>query len=319
MSEHAAEQLVRLAHAHPGELTVLELGPLTNLALALHLEPRLPTLVRRVVWMGGVIGVAGNIGPEADANAYHDPAAAEFVLRSGFPLTVVPMDVTRHAWVDQDWLATLAAGPHAAARQLAGWMQHYVTFHTQHLGRPGCLLHDPVAAAIAVHPKLATTTDELQVTCLDGPPAIRGATKIDRREHPFGPSYPPRPRSRSFCVLTPPPPCTGCAMTSPLAPALMRPGRVTRPRPRAGSAPPPRRCHRPPHKAAAPPPSTRAPVPDAPRPVEITVAGQHLGQVPPFPQRPEPVTGSAQQHVGLARRPRAASTAASRASAIARA
>src|SRR5205823_2741914 len=80
IEESAAEQLVRLARQFPGELVVLALGPLTNIAVALLLEERLPQLLRHVVVMGGAIETHGNITAEAEANIFHDPEAADLVF-----------------------------------------------------------------------------------------------------------------------------------------------------------------------------------------------------------------------------------------------
>jgi purine nucleosidase len=187
--EHAAQQLVRLARARTGMLTVVALGPLTNVALALHLEPELPRLLRRLVWMGGAIDVAGNIGPEAEANSWHDPEAVEMVLRAGFPLTMVPLDATQYAVVDGIWLDTLAASAVPVAERLLAWMSQYVSVHSQVLGHRGCVLHDVVAAAVAIDPNLVIRAEELEVVCVTGSDLVRGATKVDRRELPFGLQY----------------------------------------------------------------------------------------------------------------------------------
>lgn len=152
----SAEQLVRLARAHPGELTLLALGPLTNVALAVLLEPDLPNLLRSVVVMGGAVTVPGNITPYADANFYHDPEAADLVLGAGFPeLILVGLDATEQARVGIDWLAALGqrSGPRASfAKKL---LDHYGQFYAKMLGEHSCMLHDPLAAAIMLDQKLA--------------------------------------------------------------------------------------------------------------------------------------------------------------------
>lgn len=153
----AAEQLVRLARAHPGELTLLALGPLTNVALAVMLEPELPRLLRRVLFVGGAVGVPGNATPYADANVWHDPEAADLVLAAGFQdLTLVGLNVTEAVRADEHWLAALAALPGPRARFASAILEHYVGFYHAMLGSRVCTLHDPLAAAIAVDPELAT-------------------------------------------------------------------------------------------------------------------------------------------------------------------
>lgn len=152
----AAEQLVRLARAEPGELSLLAIGPLTNLALAVLLEPELPRLLRSVVVMGGAVTVPGNITPYADANFYHDPEAADLVLGAGFPnLTLVGLDVTEQARVDTQWLSSVRGLDSPRAKFAAQLLDHYGLFYGNMFGQPVCTLHDPLAAALLLDPELA--------------------------------------------------------------------------------------------------------------------------------------------------------------------
>jgi purine nucleosidase len=109
-AEHAALAILRLSHAHAGRLLLVALGPLTNIALALKLDPTLPQRVARLVVMGGAVTAHGNITPAAEFNVYFDPEAARIVF-GAFPRFELA-----------DWEATLAHGlPHAAVEQwLAG-------------------------------------------------------------------------------------------------------------------------------------------------------------------------------------------------------
>nr|MDQ3579169.1 nucleoside hydrolase [Actinomycetota bacterium] len=154
--ESAAEQLVRLARAHPGELTLLALGPLTNVALALLLEPDLPRLLRSVVVLAGAIGVPGNLTPYADANTFHDPEAADLVLGGGFTLTMVGLNATEAARADGAWLDALSKSLELRAQFATAVLTHYVDFYTNMFGLRVATLHDPLAAAIALDPGLAT-------------------------------------------------------------------------------------------------------------------------------------------------------------------
>lgn len=152
----AAEQLVRLARTHPGDITLIALGPLTNVALATMLEPDLPHLLRSVTVMGGALAVPGNITPCADANTWHDPEASDLVLGAGFDLTLVGLDVTENVRADNDWLARLAAIDTPQARFARDILGFYTDAYTALLGFQACTLHDPAAAAIALDPTLAT-------------------------------------------------------------------------------------------------------------------------------------------------------------------
>jgi len=175
-SESAAEQIVRLARERPGELGLLALGPLTNLALALDLEPQLPVLLRDVVWCGGAVHVGGNVTARAEANARNDPEGAERVLAAGFALTLVPLDVTAQAWADGEWLDSVAGSRRAFALD---WIKDYVEFYTRDQGKRGCVLYDPLAAAIALNPELARYERHQLRVELDG--NSRGATLISSR------------------------------------------------------------------------------------------------------------------------------------------
>jgi inosine-uridine nucleoside N-ribohydrolase len=144
----AADLLVELARARPGELHVLATGPLTNLARALITEPRLPDLVAGVTAMGGAVRVPGNITGHAEANIANDPEAAAAVLAAPWPVTLVPLDVTmRNTFDEADRAALRAAGtplPVALADMLADYFDYYEPV----LGVREVPLHDPLAAGV---------------------------------------------------------------------------------------------------------------------------------------------------------------------------
>ncbi|MCP2095562.1 MULTISPECIES: nucleoside hydrolase [Actinosynnema] len=153
----AAEQLVSLARAHPGELTVIALGPLTNLAIAALIEPDLPQLLRSVTVMGGALGGRGNITEHAEANIRHDPEAADLVLGKGFHLTLVDLEATATAQVGTAWVDALRDSGSANAVFSAALLRHYLGVYRRLLGQDTCYLHDPLAVAVALDPSLATT------------------------------------------------------------------------------------------------------------------------------------------------------------------
>lgn len=149
VDQTAAEMLVALAKANPGRLQVVAVGPLTNLALALQLEPALPTLVAGVTIMGGAFWVGGNVTPLAEANVYNDADAAAIVVRAGWPLTLVPLDVTLQHHFDeahQQGFADVGTGFHAA---LGGMLTTYLDFYETVFSERRSALHDPLAVAIA--------------------------------------------------------------------------------------------------------------------------------------------------------------------------
>ncbi|RJQ73700.1 nucleoside hydrolase [Pseudonocardiaceae bacterium YIM PH 21723] len=177
----AAEQLVTLARANPGELCLLELAPLTNLALALLLEPELPRLLKQVVVMGGAIGGPGNVTPFAEANFWHDPEAADLVLGAGFPLTLVGLNVTDSAGrADGEWLDRLAASEQPVTQWCTEVLGHYVGFYSGLTGERELRLHDPLAAMILLHPELAKYEQHRVSIELRGE-LTRGASLVDSR------------------------------------------------------------------------------------------------------------------------------------------
>jgi purine nucleosidase len=188
IGESGAEQLVRLARHRPAELSLLALGPLTNIALALRLEPELPSLLREVVWMGGAIGGPGNMTPHAEFNAWGDPEAAEQVLAAGFELTIVPLDATSRVHADTTWMDAVAGYDGQRAQFATRLLEHYAGFYATAMGLQGCLLHDPLAAAILLDPALAITSEEHQTAVELTGAHTRGMTVTDLRRHsqPYG-------------------------------------------------------------------------------------------------------------------------------------
>ncbi|WP_223165555.1 nucleoside hydrolase [Lentzea indica] len=184
-NESAAEQLANRARREPGELSLLAIGPLTNVALALQIEPRLPQLLVKVVVMGGALNVPGNITSYAEANFWHDPEAADLVLQAGFEdLTIVGLDVTMASHAPGEWLESLPEANYA--RQILGF---YADFYGSFLGKTGFVPHDPLAAAIMLHPHLATYVEDRFAIELTGR-YTRGALVADQRilaeGSPFG-------------------------------------------------------------------------------------------------------------------------------------
>ncbi|GAA2588206.1 hypothetical protein GCM10010435_78210 [Winogradskya consettensis] len=146
---HAVDLLLTLARARPGELRILATGPLTNLALALRREPRLPHLVRDVTIMGGAVRVPGNITPHAEANIANDPEAAAEVLEAPWPVTLVPLDVTlEHRFQIKDQEALRAHGTPLSAA-IADMLTAYYDFYEPLLTIREVPQHDALAAAVA--------------------------------------------------------------------------------------------------------------------------------------------------------------------------
>ena len=147
--------IIRHATARPGEITLVCVGPLTNLAIALNVEPCLPSLLKRVVVMGGSFFNPGNVTPHAEFNVYVDPDAAQQVFDTSFAdITLVGLDVTHQATLDRTvWER---AGASQSPLALLAHMAYAESFTER--GKGGCFLHDPMAVAVAVDPTLAGTS-----------------------------------------------------------------------------------------------------------------------------------------------------------------
>ncbi|MFZ0218202.1 MAG: nucleoside hydrolase [Candidatus Dormiibacterota bacterium] len=152
---HAATLIVDVARAHPGEVWLLAIGPLTNVALALQLEPRLPDLLAGVSIMGGAIRGRAEEGQAAvEHNVRCDPEAAYLVLRSGLPITLAPLDVTTQVRIDRAGLARIAQGGSPFHDAVAQQLARYPRFRD----RGWTYLHDALAAATIVRPDLVSTS-----------------------------------------------------------------------------------------------------------------------------------------------------------------
>ncbi|SEP78853.1 purine nucleosidase [Faunimonas pinastri] len=190
--ETAAEQMIRLARAAPGEYTILAVGPLTNLGLALKLAPDLPKLVKKVVIMGGAAAAPGNVTAVAEANIWHDPEAAEAVFEAEWPVTMVGLDVTMQAWIGQEELDRMAARGTPKARFALDILQFYLKFYHGIHGVVGCPLHDPAAAIIAADESFAEY-ETVPVRVDRRGEHTRGMTVADRRPPQRNVDEKPRP------------------------------------------------------------------------------------------------------------------------------
>jgi purine nucleosidase len=188
--------MVRLATARPGEITLVCLGPLTNLAIALNVEPSLMRLLRGVVVMGGAFTVAGNVTPSAEFNVYADPEAAAQVFSASFArLTAVGLDVTHETALTRSTWEGAASDPGAerAAQLVAAVCRRAFTER----GLDAIYLHDPLAVAVALDPSLIThqpaavdvsdSDEDRGMTRILGPGAVEVAATLDveRFHHRF--------------------------------------------------------------------------------------------------------------------------------------
>jgi purine nucleosidase len=162
---HAALALIELANAHPGELTMVALGPLTNLALAIRLDPTLPGKFKSFTWMGGNYRGEGNTpNLAAEWNAFCDPEAMQIVL-AAFPLTtILTWEATLDNVLTWDQFDALCATGTPAGRFFNAITRHFVN-HTRPLyPHREFLLPDPLAMAVTLEPALIRAAREVAVT-----------------------------------------------------------------------------------------------------------------------------------------------------------
>jgi purine nucleosidase len=155
--EHAADLIARTVMARPGEITLVAIGPLTNVALTLRREPRLGEALAGLVLMGGVVGSpAAPRLPQSEHNFRSDPEAAQVVLRTiptGAPVTIVPLDVTTQVRLRSPDLERIRAAGDPFHQAVARQVSLYPPFAQ----RGWAYLHDPLAAATLIEPSLVRT------------------------------------------------------------------------------------------------------------------------------------------------------------------
>lgn len=153
----AAQFIVEQVSAHPGEVTLAPIGPLTNIALALRLEPRIADWVDEVVLMGGNALVPGNASPAAEANIRNDPEAADLVFGAGWQVTMVGLDVTLRVHMSPDDIADYATHGNPMSEHICRVLPHYRNYFESNYDVKGIFVHDSSAIAYLIEPELFKT------------------------------------------------------------------------------------------------------------------------------------------------------------------
>lgn len=154
--ESAPDQLLRLGQEYPGELDLIAVGALTNLAAALALDPQSLRRYRSVTWLGGVSQRPTVTDGYFDANALSDPAAAQMLFQSDTPVSVVPIDLSYQAVLEDAHLDAIRTGNTPQAQFAWQILPFYNDFYEPRFDRWTSCMHDPIAAAIAIDPTFAT-------------------------------------------------------------------------------------------------------------------------------------------------------------------
>lgn len=186
---HAALALVELVREHPGAVTLVAIGPLTNVALAMLLDPGFAAGLGALVIMGGVFaGTTGFSQMPGEFNVWSDPDAAAVVLQSGVLASWVGLDVTRQVRISRTDAEAMATDEHPftsfAGRYTVAWIDHLA--RTEDPGVSSCPLHDPLAVAAVTRPDLLTFTEAHLEVQREGP--ARGVLAADLPARPGGPA-----------------------------------------------------------------------------------------------------------------------------------
>jgi purine nucleosidase len=154
---HAVDFLIETLRREPsGSVTLVPIGPLTNVAAAFRAAPDIIPRVGQIVLMGGAYFEVGNITPAAEFNIYVDPEAADIVFRSGVDLVVMPLDVTHKALTSRSRVAAFRGMGTEVGRMVAEWTDFFERFDKEKYGAEGAPLHDPCTIAWLIRPELFT-------------------------------------------------------------------------------------------------------------------------------------------------------------------
>lgn len=176
-SQSAAELIVELLHKYPGEVTLVAVGPLSNLALALQLSPDIATLAKEVVVMGGAFHREGNVSEHAEANIWNDPHAAKEVFNADWPITVHGLDVTYQIIFSLAYLDQLAKQSVKVGSFLREAAKFYIEFYKKQHNFDGCCPHDQLALSYVTNPEWFTLESGVLDVVTEG--ETLGKTTID--------------------------------------------------------------------------------------------------------------------------------------------
>lgn len=151
----APDFIIEQARKHKGELALILMTPLTNMALALRKEPRLAEWVQELIIMGGVVSGPGNMSPAAEYNIFVDPEAAKIVFHSGIPTTLVGLDVTRKALLHESHIGQLPESELTDFIRVS--TSHYIDRYSKVNGVRACAMHDPLAVGVAIDRSIVET------------------------------------------------------------------------------------------------------------------------------------------------------------------
>jgi purine nucleosidase len=156
ISRHAIDFLIETILASPGEITLVAIAPLTNVALAIRQEPRIVDAIKDLIIMGGALRHAGNTTALGEFNTYVDPHAAQIVYQAGIPTTLVPLDVTYQCILTPGDVNRLLNMDSPITKFVADATRFYMEYHDEYQQIEGCVINDPLALALTFMPELCT-------------------------------------------------------------------------------------------------------------------------------------------------------------------
>lgn len=162
---------IEAAHKYGKDLIIIPTGPMTNLAAALKKDPEIADLIGNVTFMGGALTVEGNVTPVAEANINQDPKAADEVMKSNLPLTMVGLDVTLRTLLTKNETKQWRELGTASGKVFADITDFYIdAYYNLDIDKRGCALHDPLAVGVGVDPSFVSTISLfMKVVYQEGP------------------------------------------------------------------------------------------------------------------------------------------------------
>lgn len=162
---------IEAAHKYGKDLIIIPTGPMTNLAAALKKDPEIADLIGNVTFMGGALTVEGNVTPVAEANINQDPKAADEVMKSNLPLTMVGLDVTLRTLLTKNETKQWRELGTTSGKAFADITDFYIdAYYNLDIDKRGCALHDPLAVGVSIDPSFVSTISLfMKVVYQEGP------------------------------------------------------------------------------------------------------------------------------------------------------
>ncbi|KAL0366563.1 UNVERIFIED_CONTAM: putative uridine nucleosidase 2 [Sesamum radiatum] len=184
IEQSAVDFLIQQTSLYPGKVTVVALGPLTNIALAIQADPAFIKNVGQIVLLGGAFSVNGNVNPAAEANIFGDPDAADIVFTSGADILAIGINITHQVILTDADRDKLAESSGKFAQYLCKILDVYFSYHHDAYNTKGVYLHDPTTVLAAVDPSLITYVEGVVRVQTVG--ITRGLTLFYNKQKRFG-------------------------------------------------------------------------------------------------------------------------------------